>query len=224
MKNLALVIGLLAVLGCSAKNDVFSTRYSGTLELTEHVLGAKVAGRLTTLNVKEGDMVKASQVIATLDRYEQAKKDYGRTAELLKTGGATTQALEYAQLAMEDQQIISPVDGVVLVKTAEIGEIIPAGAGVVVIGDPKDQWVRIFLPEDFVDQIRIGQSASIKFDGSDKIYDGHVTFIATEAEFTPRNVQAVEDRITQMFAVKVALDHPDEYVHAGVAADVQFKR
>ncbi|MEI7998158.1 MAG: HlyD family efflux transporter periplasmic adaptor subunit [Candidatus Omnitrophota bacterium] len=224
MKKLTLFMSLLLVLGCSAKSDVFNTRYSGTLELTEHVLGPKVAGRITTLTVKEGDLVKVSQVISTLDRYEQAKKDYERTVELLKIGGTTPQTLEYAKLSMEDQQIVAPIDGVVLVKTSEVGEIIPAGAGVVVIGDPKDQWVKIYLSEGLVSQIRIGQKATVVFDGSNKIYEGHISFIATKAQFTPRNVQTPEERVTQTFAVKISLDNPDEYVHAGVAADVTFKR
>ena len=224
MKKIMLMIALGLIVGCSPKQDAFNTKYSGTLELTEHVLGAKVAGRLTTLDVKEGDMVKASQVLATLDRYEQAKKDDERVSELLKSGGSNAQALEYAQLAVEDQQIISPIDGIVLVKSAEIGETLSAGAGVVVVGDLKDQWVKIFLPEGLIGQIHLGQKALIRFDGLDKSYEGHISFIGTKAEFTPRNVQSSEERITQVFAVKVALDKPDEYVHPGVASDVEFFR
>ena len=110
--------------------------FSGTMEMTEHVLGVKAAGRLTTLNVKEGDLVKKGQLLATFDRFEQDKKDYARVGVLYKNGGADQQSLENAQLTMEDQQVISPLDGIVLVKSAETGEIIPAGGGVVVIGDP----------------------------------------------------------------------------------------
>ena len=110
--------------------------FSGTMEMTEHVLGVKAAGRLTTLNVKEGDLVKKGQLLATFDRFEQDKKDYERVGVLYKNGGANQQSLENAQLTMEDQEVISPLDGIVLVKSAETGEIIPAGGGVVVIGDP----------------------------------------------------------------------------------------
>lgn len=224
MKNLIFVSTLFFVLGCSHKDDLYHYTYSGTLELTEHVLGAKVAGRLTTLNVKEGDMVKASQVLATLDRYEQTKKDYERSKETYKTGGVDTQTVEYAQLAWQDQQIIAPINGIVLVKVAEIGDMLSAGAGVVVIGDLKDQWIKVFLSEGLIGQLRLGQPALIKFDGLNQTYQGHVSFIATKAEFTPRNVQSPDERVTQMFAVKVALDHPDEYVHPGVAADVVFRK
>ncbi len=196
--------------------------FSGTMEMTEHVLGAKAAGRLMTLNVKEGDLVKEGQLLATFDRFEQNKKDYARLNVLYKNGGANQQSLENARLLMEDQEVISPLKGIVLVKSAETGEIIPAGGGVVVIGDPYDQWVKIFVSEDLMHHLSINQTAKISVDGSNKTYKGHVSFIADKAEFTPRNVQTPEERVTQTFAVKIAVDDADGDLHAGVAADVKF--
>jgi len=192
------------------------------MELTEHVLGAKAAGRLATLNVDEGDVVKKGELLATLDRFEQSKKDYVRVGVLLKNGGANQQSLEYAQLTMEDQEIISPLDGVVLIKDAQTGEVIPAAGGVVVIGDTHDQWIKIYVSEDLVHQLSINQQASIMVDGSAQAYKGHVTFIADKAEFTPRNVQTPEERVTQTLAVKITVDNPDANLHAGVSADVRF--
>ncbi len=218
-------IGLLAVVlicGCARQKDIKNMTFSGTMELTEHVLGAKAAGRLTTLNVDEGDFVKKGQLLATFDRFEQSKKDYTRVGVLYKNGGANQQSLEYARLTMEDQQVISPADGIVLIKDVETGEIIPAGGGVVVIGDPHDQWVKIYVSEDMVHQLGLNQQASIFVDGSSQAYKGHVTFIADKAVFTPRNVQTPEERVTQTIAVKITVDNPDENLHAGVSADVKF--
>lgn len=219
------LIGLLAVVlvcGCVGKKDFKHMTFSGTMEMTEHVLGAKVAGRLTTLNVKEGDVVHKGQLLATFDRFEQNKKDYARVGVLYTNGGANQQSLENAQLGMEDQEVVSPLNGIVLVKSAEEGEIIPSGGGVVVIGDPKDQWVKIFVSEDLMHHLSMNQTATIAIDGGDKTYKGHVTFIADKAEFTPRNVQTPEERVTQTFAIKIAVDDADESLHAGVAADVKF--
>ena len=218
-------IGLLIAIlicGCAGKKDFKHMTFSGTMELTEHVLGFKVAGRLVNLFVDEGDFVKKGQLLATLDRFEQNKKDYDRVGVLFKNGGANQQSLEYARLTMEDQQLISPIDGVVLIKDVETGEIIPAGGGVVVIGDPHDQWVKIYVSEDMVHQLSINQQASVAVDGSKQAYKGHVTFIADKAEFTPRNVQTPEERVTQTIAVKITVDDPDENLHAGVSADVKF--
>jgi len=218
-------MALLAVIlvgGCSGKKDFKQMTFSGTMEMTEHVLGVKVAGRLTTLNVKEGDQVHKGQLLATFDRFEQNKKDYARIGVLYQNGGANQQSLENAQLAMEDQEVVSPLNGIVLVKSAETGEIIPAGGGVVVIGDPYDQWVKIFLSEDLMHQLSINQTATISVDGSNKTYKGHVSFIADKAEFSPRNVQTPEERVTQTFAVKITVDDADQNLHTGVAADVKF--
>lgn len=219
--NCLLVIILLS--GCSQKKEIQQLTFSGTMEITEHVLGAKVAGRLSTLAVDEGDLVKKGQLLATLDRYEQSKKDYDRDHVLLQNGGINQQAQEYAELSLEDQEIIAPIDGVVLVKDVETGEIIPQGGGVLVIGDLKDQWVKVYVSEDLVHQLRINQPAVIMVDGSHQSYRGHVTFIADKAEFTPRNVQTPEERATQTIAVKITVDQPDDYLHAGVSADVKFE-
>jgi len=225
-RNLAtsMILGLLTLVaaGCSGKKDFKDMTFSGTMEMTEHVLGIKAAGRLTTLSVKEGDVVTKGQLLASFDRFEQNKKDYARVGVLYQNGGADKQSLENAQLAMEDQEVISPLNGVVLVKSAEVGEVIPAGGGVVVVGDPSDQWVKIFVSEDLMHQLRIDQTATISVDGSDKRYKGHVSFIADKAEFTPRNVQTPDERVTQTFAVKIAVDDADANLHAGVAADVKF--
>jgi multidrug resistance efflux pump len=219
------LIGLLIIIligGCSGKKDFKHMTFSGTMEMTEHVLGVKGSGRLVNLFVKEGDHVHQGQLLATFDRFEQNKKDYARVDVLYKSGGANQQSLENAQLAMEDQEVIAPLNGIVLVKSAETGEIIPAGGGVVVVGDPSDQWVKIFVSEDLMHQLSINQTATITVDGSNKTYKGHVSFIADKAQFTPRNVQTPEERVTQTFAVKIAVDDADENLHAGVAADVKF--
>lgn len=223
--NVRILTGLLVLLaagGCGEHKNIKHLVFSGTMELTEHVLGAKVSGRVTAIHVEEGDAVKKGEILATLERYEQSKRDYARTRALLKTGGANQQALEYAQLAMEDQEILSPIDGVVLIKNVESGEIVPAGGGVVVIADPQDQWIKIYVSEGMVHQLTLGQKATIKVDGARNNYQGHVTFIADKAEFTPRNVQTPEERVTQTIAVKIAVDNPDANLHAGVSADVRF--
>ena len=211
---------ILFVLGCGQNHNPRKMKFSGTLELTEHALGAKAAGRITTLTVEEGEEVQRGQLLATTDRYEQARKDFDRTQNLVKQGGATQQSLEYAALALDDQQIISPVDGVVLVKVHEVGETVSAGSPVIVIGDRSKLWVKIFVPEGWINKIRMGQPATLSFDGLKQSFKGHVNFIASQAEFTPRNVQTEEERITQAFAVKVVLDEPPMNLRPGVAADV----
>ena len=207
---------------CGRNSGKGNNIFSGTLELTEHSLGARASGRIEEVLVNEGAVVKKGDLIARLDRYEQTKKDFERTSELWKAGGTNEQAVEYARLAMEDQEILSPVSGTILVKVREAGEVVQAGAPVVVVGNTDEKWVRIFIPEGMINRISMNQKARLHFDGLNRAFKGHVSFISTKAEFTPRNVQSPEERVTQTFAVKVSLDEDDSKLRAGVAADVRL--
>jgi multidrug efflux pump subunit AcrA (membrane-fusion protein) len=218
---LAVIAGVV-VNGCQKYWNSRHLQLSGTLELTEHSLGARVPGRLETLTVDEGDEVKKGQLLGTLDRYEQVKRDLERTEQFYKDGGATQQELERAQLALRDQTIESPVDGVVLVKVREVGEVLGGGSPVLVVGDRQKMWVRVYVPEGLVNRVRMHQAATLQLDGLDRVYKRHVTTVATKAEFTPRNIQTPEERITQTFAVKVLLDEVDSPLRPGVAVDVQM--
>jgi membrane fusion protein YbhG len=214
---LLLLFSLWGSEGCKKSPEM---KFSGTLEFTEHGVGPRVTGRLTSMTVEEGDEVKIGRLIATLERYDQAKRDYDRTQQLSQAGGASRQAVEQAGLTLEDQQILSPVEGVVLTKVHEAGEVVAAGSPVAVIGDREKIWVRVFIPEGLVSRIRMGQTAVLQFDGIARTFKGHVSFIAPKAEFTPRNVQTLEERVTQTFAVKIELDEREPYLRPGVTAEV----
>ena len=199
-----------------------SSKFSGTLEMTEHSVGARVPGRLSTRTVKEGDRVSKGSMLGTLDRYDQVKKDYERLRNIFKTGGSTEQALEHASLDLQDQQIVSPVDGIVLLKVRETGEVLPAGGPVLVIGDTGNLWVRVYVPEGMINRVHLNDRATVKFDGLGEKFEAHVSFISPKAEFTPRNVQTKEERVTQTFAVKVQLENPGAFLRTGVSADVEI--
>lgn len=217
MRYFFLTVLAVCMIGCHRPP---SLHFSGTLEVTEHAVGARVSARIATLAVDEGDEVKADQLIATLDRYDQMEREFQRNTQLAASGGVAKEALEHSALALEDQKIISPIDGTILVKVHEVGEVVGANTPVVVIGDRTKMWVRIFIPEGHVSQIRMRQPATIRVDGLDRAFKGHVSFIAPKAAFTPRNVQTREERVTQTFAVKVALDEFDPVLRPGVAAEV----
>jgi HlyD family secretion protein len=216
----AVILLLCAIAACrpGQKPAIFS----GTLELTEHSVGARVSSRLVSLQVDEGDQVSKGQLLATFDRYAQAERDYRRTLGLFEHGEINRVTLEQAELALDDQRVISPVDGVVLVRLRTPGETLAAGSPVVTLGDRQDIWVRIFVPEGMVNRVRLGQKASVRLDGIKEALSGRVALVAPRAEFTPRNVQTEEERVTQTFAVKVKLDAPPDFVRPGVTADVEL--
>lgn len=225
MKKTLLLLTLLSVVtapGCRLFGNAHLD-LSGTLEMTEHSVGTRLPGRLETVPVEEGQFVKKGELIATLDRYEQARKDTERLRRVFAEGGTDAQTLEHAELDLADQSVLSPVDGQVLVKVRQSGEITAAGAPVAVIGDTSKLWVRVFVPEGTVNRVRQGAAAVLRFDGSKKKIGGHVSYISPKAEFTPRNVQTAEERVTQTFAVKVMLDEPAPDLHAGTSCGVALE-
>jgi HlyD family secretion protein len=219
VKKLFSILAVAALAGCRWIGNS-SPALSGTVEMTEHSLGARVAGRLDKVLVEEGGPVKAGQVVAVLDRAGQAERDFQRAQRLYRSGEGTQQALELAGLARDDQNIVSPVDGVVLLKVRESGEVVPAGGTVAVVGEDQKMWVRVYVPEGRLARVRLGQEAAVAVDGLDAPFRGRVSWVAPRAEFTPRNAQTPEERATHTFAVKVALLDPPPGVRAGLSADV----
>lgn len=125
---------------------------------------------------------------------------------------------------LANMTVVAPFAGVVTVRHREPGEVVPAGSPVVTLLDPADRWVRIYVPEDKIAALHIGQSADITTDTyPDKRYPGEVSFIATEAEFTPKNVQTQEERVRLVYAVKVRVtEDPDQELKPGMPADVEI--
>lgn len=117
----------------------------------------------------------------------------------------------------------SPQVGVVLRKHVESGEIIAAGTPAVTIADLHDVWLKIYVPESKLGRVKLGQKADIVTDSyPGKRYRGRVTFISSEAEFTPKNVQTQEERVKLVFAVKITVDNPAQELKPGMPADAMI--
>jgi HlyD family secretion protein len=174
----------------------------------------------------------ARDVAAT--RYAQA-----RAALSLAEEGARRQqiAAARASLAATHSQVTaleatipnffirSPWTGLVTDRVHEPGEAVTAGMPVLSIMNPNDRWVRIYIPERDVGAVRVGQRASITSDAfPTRQLAGHVRWIASEAEFTPRNVQTKDDRTRLVYAAKVQIDEDSAMVlKPGTPADVRVK-
>jgi len=130
--------------------------------------------------------------------------------------------LARAEATMANAMVAAPFPGLVTIKHREPGEIIGAGMPVITLMDPENRWVRIYVREDEIGRIQIGQRAVISSDTyPDRMYEGEVIFIGSEAEFTPRNVQTAEERIKLVYPVKVRITGDPEFeLKPGVPADV----
>jgi HlyD family secretion protein len=131
-------------------------------------------------------------------------------------------AVQQAGAALANAVIRAPFDGVVSIRDREPGETVAAGAPVLTVMNPADRWVRIYVREDRIGAVALGQDASIRSDTyPDRVYHGAVAFIAGEAEFTPRNVQTTEERVKLVYAVKVRITgDPRNELKPGMPADV----
>jgi HlyD family secretion protein len=127
-----------------------------------------------------------------------------------------------AEAALANAIITAPFSGLVTSRHREPGEIVPAGAPVLTLLDPQDRWVRIYIREDQIGLVHLGLAAEIVSDTyPDRVYQGEVTFIGSEAEFTPRNVQTAEERIKLVYPVKVRITgDPGFELKPGIPADV----
>ncbi|MEA2603549.1 MAG: rane fusion protein YbhG [Acidobacteriota bacterium] len=131
-----------------------------------------------------------------------------------------------AHMAQLDQQIkdatvVSPTTGVVTEKIAQAGELLQAGSPLCVITDLADAWLTVYIGEPDLGRIRIGQEADVVTDDGQS-RKGRITFVASKAEFTPKNVQTRDERVKLVYKVKVGLDNRDGLFKPGMPAEARF--
>jgi len=141
----------------------------------------------------------------------------------------TTRAAEIARsrasIAMIDSQLAdtiatSPVDGVVLVKSADPGEVLSAGTTVVTVGDIEHPWLRGYIDETDLGKVKLGSLVHVTTDSyKGKSYTGHVSFISSEAEFTPKQIQTQQERVKLVYRIKIDLDNSSRELKSNMPAD-----
>lgn len=154
----------------------------------------------------------------------------GPRQERIRAQRAAVSAAEASVLQVEaalaNAVIEAPFAGLVTTRHRDPGEAVQPGQPVITLLDTDDRWVRIYVAENRVGAVRIGQRAVVTSDTyPDREYEGRVVFIAREAEFTPRNVQTREDRVKLVYAVRVEITgDPDYVLKPGTPADVRLRR
>ena len=110
-------------------------------------------------------------------------------------------------------------DGVVTTRDREDGEVVAAAAPLLTVSRLDEVWMSIYVPEDRLGGVKLGQAAAVRIDGSDRRYPGKVTFVSPEAEFTPRNAQTPDERAKLVYRVKITLPNPDGVFKPGMPGD-----
>ena len=168
----------------------------------EKALGALKMADANTLEIKR----REQELVTRRDGIDSAKAGL---------------ALIDAQLA--DTIAYSPVDGVVLVKSADVGEVLGVGTTVVTVGDIDHPWLRGYINETALGRIKVGTKARVTTDSyPGKVYNGRVSFIASEAEFTPKQIQTQEERVKLVYRIKIELDNPLRELKSNMPADAEI--
>jgi HlyD family secretion protein len=215
--------------GASAQTrDSAQTAYNVTVERHRNALERldllKEGPRQEEIRRAEADVRQSS---ASLLLAQTGELEVVRKRQELATQQASV-ARDRAALAAAEAQlsyttVVSPQAGVVLRKHVEPGEMIAAGTPAITLADLDNIWLKIYIPEPRLGQVKLGQAAEIATDSyPNKRYKGTVTFINSEAEFTPKNVQTQEERVKLVFAVKIRLDNPNQELKPGMPADARL--
>lgn len=157
-------------------------------------------------------------VAASRGRYDLLAA--GTRAERLRQAEAQLREID-AQLA--EMEIAAPTNAILEVLHVRLGDVPAPNEPIATLLVANHLWVRVFVPELWLGHIQLGQKLSVKVDSfPEREFTGEVEQIARLAEFTPRNVQTVSDRVRQVFGVRVRLPHETGLLRAGMAADVTF--
>jgi len=131
--------------------------------------------------------------------------------------------LSIVQTQVDDTEAFSPIGGVVLVKSAEVGEVIAAGTAVLTVGDIDHPWVRAYISEGDKGRVKLGDKVNVTTDSyPGKIYPGRVSFISAEAEFTPKQIQTAEERAKLVYRVKIEVENPKGELNSNMPADAEI--
>lgn len=188
---IAIVYGVYSVFQSSLQGKALVV--SGTIEANEIHLGVATSGTVDEMLVEEGNAVRQDQLLAVVKGV---------------SGGSSS-------------KILSPIDGVVLVRAAEPGEITSAAGSLLVVANLDMMTLTIYLPEDQYGKVNLGQEYPLTVDSfPGRVFMGKVTHIADQAEFTPRNVRTVQGRKNTVYAIRLSIPNPDHALKPGMPADV----
>ena len=169
--------------------------FSGTIEATEINLPTMSGGLVKQVNANEGDQIQKGQVLVDI----------------------------YSKSTNMNENITSPINGTVLERLVEPNEFAAPGSTVMVVASLDTLTLTIYVPENLYGQFFLGQTYPVTVDSfPGQSFNGTVSFISNQAEFTPRNVQTTDSRQTTVYAIKLNLDPSGGMLKPGMPADVHF--
>jgi HlyD family secretion protein len=195
------------------------TRYQALYEKDE-ITGQIRDQASTGVTRAQAALSRAQQVYSALaegTRKEQLAVDKANVRQAHEN-------LEMSRIRLNYTTLRAPFDGVVLVRQAELGEVVAPATPIVTLADLDHLWVRVYVPETDLGRVHWGQEVVVRTDTyPGKSYKGRISFIASEAEFTPKSVQTEKERVTLVYRVKVDVENPNYELKPGMPADAYIQ-
>ncbi|MBQ9271890.1 MAG: efflux RND transporter periplasmic adaptor subunit [Alphaproteobacteria bacterium] len=194
----------------------------------------------TYINAQNQAMAKLAQASAALKNAKLLNK---RKQALCKTQNASQQdcdnaqaneeiaaadmeyaksSVDVAQTALDDTILKAPADGVVLIRILEPGTMISVGVPVYTISLSNKMWARAYIKETELGRIKLGTPVEIYTDSSNKIYNGHIGFISSTAEFTPKNIETASLRTDLVYRLRIVIDDADDFLKQGMPVTIKL--
>lgn len=237
-KIIVIVVVLLLAIAIAVKFIFFRKEflYAGTLEVTKVDVPARVNAVVLERIVDEGDHVKKDQTLLTFLCDDIAVQrdiiniDYNRADKLYKSGSSSKEVYDQMKSKKDDIDlkvswcvVKSPVSGTVLNKYHEKGEMVNPGERLFTLGDVKEIYAWVYVPQPLVAQLKLGQELNGYIPELDmKQFPGRITVISSEAEFTPKNVQTREERTRLVYGIKVKFSNDKEILKPGMTIEVKI--
>jgi len=173
--------------------------------------------RLTVAAAQQSASAEALGKMRRLARPEEIQAAEARLAQ-------ARAAADLLAKTIADSTITAPAGGIITHKAVEAGELVTPGATIVTLTDLDSVYVMIYITEKELGRVRLGDTAEIRIDAfPDRPFEGKITYISPEAEFTPKNVQTKEDRVKLVFGVKVEIENKDGLLKPGLPADAVLR-
>jgi HlyD family secretion protein len=209
----------LAAAEAEAKRAADDFRRQGELFRREVIPQQKLDAARAAHDTSHAQLRQASETLALVRKGPRRERIDQARARL----GEAEAALALAETRLGYATLTSPAAGMILAKNVEPGEQVAAGTPVVSVGEMGNVWVRAYISETDLGRVKVGQKARVTTDTwPGKVYDGTVTFISPEAEFTPKNVQTRKERVRLVYRVKIGISNPNMELKPGMPADAEI--
>ncbi len=245
--NFILIVSIIFMIFSCAYKNAKKIEASGTIEIIETNVSSKNNDEVKELFVDQGDQVKEGDVIAEINHsildlqlnlaksnFDTAVSNYKRIKGIFASGNTslkakedsenryivTKETYEIVKKQIEDCFVKAPVDGIITNKFVEKGEFVNIGSPIYSISQVDPVNLTIYVTEVELGKVKVGQGVKIKIDSYPKrFFTGRIIYISPNAEFTPKNIQTKEERVKQVFGVKIEIPNKEGILKPGMPAD-----